>query len=122
MPQLIVQETDDGVGQALLVIHLETGRDDARGFSGSADPRQKHEGWAACTGTLPPVLRCCPRQDSAGVSPAQAHWPLLCVRQKVNDPNSQIRHQGNQAQSPCSLASGQALHPSKSLPLVLIRG
>lgn len=57
MPELVVQEPDDGVGQALLVIHLETGRDHAPGFLGSADPsrgREEHR-WGARV-----LLRQCP--------------------------------------------------------------
>lgn len=113
MPQLVVQEADDGVCQALLVVHLETGRDDARGCQ-DLQSLVKHEDGAACTGALllPTVLL------QADICQCAPHP----VRQDVNDPISQIRYQDNQAQSPCSWASGRALHPSKSLPLVLMRG
>lgn len=67
VPQLVVQEADDGEGQALLVIHLETGRDDARRFSGAADPSQEHEGWGCPDRTLQ-------------LSPSQAHWLILSAR------------------------------------------
>lgn len=32
VPELVVQEPDDGVGQALLVVHFEMGKDDVRGL------------------------------------------------------------------------------------------
>lgn len=32
MPELVMQEPDDGVGQTLLVIHLEMGADKVWGF------------------------------------------------------------------------------------------
>lgn len=47
VPELVMQEPDDGVGQALLVIHFEVGRDDALAFSGSARLSQAQEDLSA---------------------------------------------------------------------------
>lgn len=55
MPQLVVQEADDGIGEALLVIHLETGRDDVWNFQELQTPAKIMRTGAAQTG---PFRRC----------------------------------------------------------------
>lgn len=69
MPQLVVQEADDGVGQALLVIHLERGGDDA-GFQELQTPARRECGKGPRRG--------CPTQAHGAPLPRQHPCPQAC--------------------------------------------
>lgn len=70
MPQLVVQEADDGVGQALLVIHLERGGDDA-GFQELQTPARRECGKGPRRGCPTQARRQAERPAVITLSPAE---------------------------------------------------
>lgn len=76
MPELVMQEPDDGVGQTLLVIHLEMGADKVWGFQDLRTAvHSVRTGWAA--GTAEPLPLC----PHAPALPGRSHFNSLanCV-------------------------------------------